>query len=499
MLRMDQYEHIRTANRVYGHSVSKISRDTGHSRNTVRKALNGEYPGYSPRQRQECPVLNPFHQIIDEWLSKDKEQPKKQRHTARRIYLRLLNDYGYTGSESNIRRYVRKAKTRLSITLASVFIPLEPEIGKEAEVDWGTVVAIIGGEQVTLKYFCMRPKFSGKPFIRMYPCERQQAFFDGHIHAFAFYGGVFPLLVYDNLNSAVRKVLQGKNRIEQESFVRFRSYYNFTARFCNVGQGHEKGGVEGLVGFARRNYLVPVPEAESIEELNERLLKECLAYGTHRINGREQPVSELFDQEVPHLLPLPQTPFSNLQILATKADKFSTVIVDKNRYSVPTHYVGWPLRAICLVERIEIFCEGKKIASHLRNFGNNKWLLDPDHYLELLQQRPLAFNSARPIRDWKKRWPDSMNKLLERLCAANGENRGIKDFISVLFLFREYPAKDVYAAVDLAIETGVGSSEGVRHILMASREIAIKAVPLECWSKLPPADVSVYAMLGGVR
>ena len=137
-------------------------------------------------------------------------------------------------------------------------------------------MAIIAGEGTRLKFFCMRSKYSGKHYVRFYPCERQAAFFDGHIHAFSFFGGVFRTVVYDNLTSAVEKVLKGKDRREQEAFRKFHSYYNFTARFCNVNSGHEKGGVEGLVGFARRNYMVPIPRAESLEELNEQILLSCL-------------------------------------------------------------------------------------------------------------------------------------------------------------------------------------------------------------------------------
>ncbi len=159
----------------------------------------------------------------------------------------------------------------------------------------------------------MRSKYSGKHFVRCYPCERQQALFDGHIQAFSFFGGVFPVLIYDNLTTAVQKVLRGKKRVLQESYDKFRGYYNFTPRFCNPGQGHEKGGVEGLVGYARRNYMVPVPEAESLEELNKKLLQDCLSYGNHRIAGREQTVNELYETEKKHLIALPDIPFSNLE------------------------------------------------------------------------------------------------------------------------------------------------------------------------------------------
>jgi transposase len=265
MLRMDQYELIRTAHRVYGKNISEIVRETGHARNTVKKALRGEFSGYTARQSQSYPALGPYLVLIDDWLQQDRMQPKKQRHTAHRIYERLVEEQGFAGSEPTVRRYVREAKARLGVNGAAAFVPLEPDVGREAEVDWGTAQATIGGDRQQIKFFCMRSKFSGKHFVRCYPCERQQAFFDAHLHAFEFFGGIFPILIYDNLTSAVRKVLRGRQRDEQTAFVNFRAYHNFEARFCNPGQGHEKGGVEGLVGYARRNYLVPVPEASSVE------------------------------------------------------------------------------------------------------------------------------------------------------------------------------------------------------------------------------------------
>lgn len=496
MLRMDQYEHIRTAHRVYEQSISAISRTTGHSRNTIRKALTGEHTGYSPRQHQVYPVLGPFTGIINDWLRDDQKQPPKQRHTAQRVFHRLVAEHGFTGSASNVRKYVREAKERFGTALSTAFLPLDPELGQEAEVDWGTATVILQGQPVKAKFFCMRSKGSGKPFVRLYPCERQQAFFDALMCAFNFYGGIFPRLIFDNLTSAVRKVLQGKARLEQESFTRFRAYHNFEARYCNPGAGHEKGGVEGLVGFARRNFLVPVPKAESLEEINEHLLHQCHAYGQHTISGKDKPVDTLFAEERSHLLPLPQVPFANEQLLSAKADKYATVMVDKNRYSVPTRLVGHTLRVICRVETVEIFERGKHVARHRREFANNNWQLDPDHYLDLLKQRPLAFHNARPIRDWKKRWPKEMHQLLERFCQAHDENRGIKAFIDVLMLFRDHPAQEVEAAIAQAVAAGVSVADGVRHLLHHHQDTP-EIVPLERYSRLPEADVSVYAALGG--
>jgi transposase len=496
---MDQYELVRTGYRVYGKSISELARLTGHSRNTIKKAIRGEPWGYKERNHQPFPALGDYLGTIDRWLEGDKENPSKQRHTAHRIYNRLVCEQGFKGSESTVRRYVRFAKMRLGIETPCAFIPCDPEAGHEAEVDWGAATAIISGEEVRLKFFCMRSKYSGKHFVRMYPCERQQAFFDAHARAFAFFGGVFPVLIYDNLTTAVRKVMRGRDRLEQEEFSKFRAYYSFDARFCNPDSGHEKGGIEGLVGMARRNYMVPVPEGESLEELNENILRQCLAYGNHKMSGRDRKVNELYEDEKEHFLALPEESFSNVRTCDGRADKYATVIVDKNRYSVPSRYAGLKVKVLLDVDRVDIFTGAKKLATHERMYGNNKWRLDPDHYLELIRQRPMAFHSARPIRQWRESWPESLHVLLERFCRAQGETKGIKDFITVLMLYRDHKAGEIEAAVELAGKNNISTSEGVRHILTHAGDANTTIAPLAVWSSLPPPNVAAYGQLGGVQ
>jgi transposase len=497
MLTVDQYSYIRTAQRVYGKKIKQIARETGHSKNTIKKVLRGEYSGYKPRIEQPYPILGPYLNLIDQWLKDDKKRPKKQRHTAVRVFNRLKQEHDFQGAETTVRRYVREAKLRLGVGAGQVFIPSDPQAGIEAEVDWGRCFAILGGIETWLKMFCMRSKFSGKHFVRCYPCERQQALFDGHIRGFSFFGGVFPILIYDNLTTVVQKILRGKNRILQESYDKFRGYYNFVPRFCNRGQGHEKGGVEGLVGYARRNYMVPVPVADSLEDLNKKLLQECLSYGDHRIAGRQHTVNELSEEEKGHLLSLPDIPLSNLETAGGKVDKYATVVVDKNRYSVPASYAHFKVNVVLYVDRVEIFYGSKKIASHDRLYGNNKWSLLPEHYLELIAQRPQAFESARVIRQWRPNWPFCLERLLDKFCQKQGYTKGIKDFISVLMLYKDHAAGDIESAVEKALSSGASSSQVVKHILINKDDCDLSFSALDNWQTLPPPDVSVYGQIGG--
>jgi transposase len=497
MLTVDQYELIRISHRVYGKKVKAIARETGHSKNTIKKILKGEYKRYQARESQSFPALEPYIQIIEQWLEGDKENPKKQRHTAVRIYHRLCEEHGFQGGESTVRRYVRQAKLRLGLDGRPVFIPCDPEAAIETEVDWGSCHAVIAGRMTKLKFFCMRSKYSGKHFVRCYPCERQQALLDAHIQAFSFFGGIFSKLIYDNLSTVVQKILMGKNRKLQEAFTNFRAYYNFSPLFCNPGKGNEKGGVEGLVGYSRRNYMVPVPTADSIEALNEKLLAACISYGDHRIEGREYTVKELFEEEKKQLMALPEIPFSNVVTAVGKINKYATMLVDKNRYSVPTAYAHCLANMVLQVDRVEIFYGNKKIASHTRLFSNNQWGLDPDHYLELIRQRPQAFYSARPIRQWRKSWPESLERLLEQFTRKQGETHGVRDFITVLMLYKDYEADKIEGAIEEALLANAGSSDAIKHILINTHQSDSSFDALKNWQTFPPPDVTVYHQIGG--
>jgi hypothetical protein len=242
-----------------------------------------------------------------------------------------------------------------------------------------------------------------------------------------------------------------------------------------------------------------VPEAENLEALNEKLLRQCMAYGSHKMAGRSRTVAELYEEEKRHLLSQPEVIYSNAEPREARADKYATVTVDKNRYSVPWRHAGRKLNILLHVERVEIFSGGKKLAVHERLFGNNKWGLMPEHYLELIQQRPMSFNSARPIRQWREKWPESLHRLLESFCYSQGETKGTKDFISVLMLYSRYQPSEVEAAVELALEKKLSTSQGVEHLLIYANEAGNIILPLSNWLRLPSPDVSVYGVLGGVQ
>ncbi len=477
---MDQYELIRTAHRVYKKSIRRIRRETGHHRKTIRKALKGLEPKYRRQKRPRQPVMDPVAPIVEKWLKEDENRPRRQRHTAHRVYARLVEEHDFGGAESTVRRWVREWRAARGLGSAQAAVPLDPEAAREAEADWGTAWVEMAGKRRRAKLFLMRSRYSGKPFVRAYPWERQEMFFDAHMRAFDFYGGVFPVLVYDNLTPAVRRILRGGKRIEQERFISFRSHYTFEPRFCTPGRGEEKGGVEGLVGFARRNFLVPPPRVADFEELNRLLLERCLADGSRRLGGREdrRTIDERFEAEKARLLPLPDHPFDNFKALKVKVDAYQTVRVDRNRYSVPRAWVGRWVWAHVGCWKVSVYAADRRLAEHDRLFSAGQWQIDPLHYLDLIAERPGSFDSARPIRQWRGRWPDTYEVLLRRLRRRRGKSRGTREFVRILQLHESHTKDAVEEAVEKSLEHQCPGYETVRHLIRLAQSSTMQTEPL---------------------
>lgn len=470
---MDQYEHIRIMSRVYKKGIRKIARDTGHHRKTIRKALEGTTREYRRTKPVTHPVMGPFESIVEAWLKADQEAPRKQRHTAKRIYTRLVEEHGFEGGESTVRQYVRKTKEAMGLNTAEAMVPLEADMG-EAEMDWGEAQVKIGGEMTTVKMFCMRSRYSGKSFVQLYHNERQQMLFDGHTRAFAYYGGVFPVVVYDNMKTAVKQVLKGRKRVEQAAFQRFRAHYTFQSKFCNIAKGNEKGGVEGLVKFSRQNFLVPIPEADSLESLNQLLLEKCEAYTERVLGGREDKRTvEVRDREEKAvLLPL-VAPYEMDVPVEAKVDKYQMVQVDKNRYSTPG-CVGKTVTVYAGCQKVKIYRNSDLVAEHERVFTTGRWILDPCHYLKLLERKVRAFDNAKPIRQWRQKWPTVYEQLLTKMRERDGDAKGTRAFLRVLRLHEDYEVDEVETAVALAWENGTYHADAIKMILQQLREDEVK-------------------------
>jgi transposase len=474
MITVDEKEVLRRKVLVDGMSIREVARQNGCSRETVKRALLDPSPSvYHRSAARKCPVMDPFREIVDNWLLEDRQQPAKQRHTAHRIYARLRGEpYNFSGAEPTVRRFVRERKAALGIDQPDAYIPLEFGPGQDAQFDFGEAQVIIAGQQLTAQYMVMTLCYSTLPFVMAFPHQRQEALFEGHVAAFQFFGGVPRRIWYDNLTQVVKRVLDGHNRQEQQAFTALRSHHLFEARFCTPRQGHEKGLVEALVGQTRRNFMVPLPEAGSWAELNAYLRDCCEREKQHRRRGESQTLGERWVEERPSLLALPGRAFEACVQVISHVNKERLVSFEGNAYSVPLNPGNPRINVVvkAFVHRLVISYQSRDVAEHPRCYGKGQELLDPLHYLDLLEDRPRAFEHAKPIRRWRDQWPPVYERYLAKLRQRLDEAQAVQCFVQVLYLHREFAAADIEYAVQRALDAECFNADGVRHLLLVQHD-----------------------------
>lgn len=476
MLTLDDWQSLRWLHFREGRSIRWISRQFGLSRQTVTKYINQpDAPKYTAVKPRARPTTGPWCEQVKEIIEEDKTAPRKQRHTAKRIFERLV-ERGYDGSPRSVRQMVAEIKNKPA---ASASVPLVFEPGKDAQVDFGESYADIAGERVKLHGFEMRLNFSRKKFVMFFPSTDKEAFLEGHVRAFEYFGGVVERLSYDNLGAAVAQVGKGKERSLTKEFKQLKGYYNFQTNFCKPGLAgaHEKGGVENGVGFSRRSWMVPVPKFDSINELNAFLLSKCQADDSRTVEGQHQTIAEAFALELPRLLPLPVRQFDPAVQQPGAVDSYCTVTFKRNHYSVPAQYVGKILTIRSYCHRIEITTGLEKIAEHPRSYGKDEYILHPEHYLDLLEKRPHAIPYSRPLKQHE--WPPGYWAFYQKLVERFGPSQAGRDFISILRCHVKYGAAAVSAALTEAQELNVASANFIIAAVDRQRFQAVPAEPVD--------------------
>ena len=486
MLKVADIEFIRHLYFREDWSIRKIAKELHHSRKTVRKALQNAGPWeYRLTRPRPAPRTGPYREIIRQWLLEDRRAPRKQRHTARRIYQRLRDEHGYAGAESTIRRVVRELRREIGAVPIKPYFVLSSDPGEMAQVDWGQARVILAGVPTVVHLFCLRLHYSGVAFVWASLHEKLEAFLEGHVRAFAWLGGVVEKVVYDNLTPVVRKILQGhKQRELCERFVVLRSHYLFESVFTNPGAAHEKGSVENLVGYVRRNALTPVPSVGSLDELNELLLAWC-----ERERERRR---ERWDEDQKALKAVPIGSFKPCVLHYLPVNKLSLVTYERNRYSVPTSCIGQVVRAEVYADRLELYCRDKRVAVHQRAIGRGHTVLCLEHFLEALVLKPYAVTHAAVMRQL----PEPYQTLRQRL--REHDPSGYREMVQVLLLHREFEAEAVREAIQEALAAGVYRAEGIRQLLLNrhDRQAEVPAAPKGL--TVPVGDPRLYDALLGV-
>jgi transposase len=501
MLTVTDREAIRRAYHLEKKSIRAIARELHHSRETVKQALTDAAPTkYTLTQPRGAPVLGPYKARIQELLAENEHLPRKQRYTSSKI-LEIISAEGYTGAASTLRGYVSQLRRRHR-QKRLVYVPLEFAPGEAAQVDWGEAQILLAGDLHTAQMFVMWLCYSRRMFVMAFPTQRQEAFFMGHVHAFNFFQGVPQTLIYDNLKTAVYRILDGRNRIEQQRFVQLRSHYLFDSRFCTPGQGHEKGGVEAGVGYAQRHYFVPLPQVADWDALNAHLLAVCHANDARTVDRQPQPIGLAWQQEQPQLRPLPAYAFDGAVSREVTLNGYSQVTFESNRYSVPTDHAYRQLVLRATPFEVRILHQDQVLATHPRCYDHAQDIVDPLHYLPLLAQRPGAFDHAQPLRQWREQWPPEYEQLLARLRQQWPDGRGLREFVQILQLHADYPADQITQAVQQALDYGAAHLAGVRLCLhtLQHPDTPVPPVDLTAHPELaavgePPPDLRQYEQL----
>jgi len=479
---VELYAKIRRAVMVDGLSRREAARRFGVHRNTIAKMLQFSIPpGYRRRERPVSKKLGPHVPWIDGILDGDRSVHKKQRHTAHRLFERLRDERGYSGGYTIVREYVAEQALRTR----EMFVPLSHRPG-HAQADFGEADGYIGGKKVRFHYFCMDLPHSDGCFVKAYPAETAEAFCDGHVAAFDFFGGVPQSILYDNTRLAVVKIVKGGQRLRSQMFAELQSHYLFDDRFGRPSKGNDKGKVEGLVGYTRRNFMTPLPVADSFEALNARFLDACTKRRQAILRGHTITIGERVKADVVAFMPLPPAPYDACHKVATRVSSLSLVRYRNNDYSVPTRYGHQEVLVKGYVERVEIACRGETIAVHVRSYGTADFVSNPLHYLALLEHKSRALDQAAPLDGWQL--ADCIHRL-RRLMEARMGNAGRREFIQVLRLMENFHQHQVEHAVTEALRLGAISFDAVKMLLLARLENRPVRFDLTFYPYLPAATV----------
>jgi transposase len=482
--KVEVYARVRRAVQVDGMSIRQAAREFGLSRKTIRKMLAYAVPpGYERKKPIQRPKLGPWLGIIDQILEDDKSQPKKQRHTAKRMWDRLREEHSFGGGYTIVKDYVREARLRHK----EVFVPLAHPPG-DAQADFGEALAVIGGVELKAHFLCMDLPYSDDSFVIAFPAENTEAFCEGHNQAFAYFGGVPRTILYDNTKIAVKEITGDGERKPTVEFSGLQSHYLFAAKFGRPGKGNDKGNVEGLVGYARRNFMVPVPRAASWEELNAQLLEQCRKRRARRLWGHEETIAQRFERDRESFLPLPAASYEACDKRASRASSQALVRYKTNDYSVPVEYAHRQVLVKAFVWEVVISCASEVIARHARSYGREEMIFDPLHYLALLEQKSNALDQAAPLEGWQL--PAEFAELRRQMEGRLGK-RGRREYVQVLRLLETFSLAEVTAGVRHALRLRAIAFDAVKHLVLCAIEQRPPKLDLENYPHLPSAEVAL--------
>lgn len=483
MKSVELYGRVRYAVKIEGMSRREAARVFGIDRRTVDKMLRfSEPPGYRRKSKPKRPKLDPFVGIIDQILEEDAERPKKQRHTSKRVFERLRDEHGFTGGLTIVKDYIFAARQRQR----EMFVPLVHPPG-HAQADFGQAQAVIAGVLHQAHFFVMTLPHSDGCFVCAYPAQTSEAWMDGHNRAFAFFGGVPQSVLYDNDKCLVARILPDGTRQRTQAFSALLSHYLFDDRYGRPAKGNDKGNVEGIVGFARRNFMVPVPRFDSWDAFNAHLEERCRRRQGDVVRGERESIAERLVRDREAMADLPPSVFDACDKRAARVSSLSLVRYRGNDYSVPVAYGHREAWGRGYVHEVVIGCGADEIARHPRSYEREDFVFNPIHYLPLLEKKVGALDQAAPLAGWGL--PDAFATARRVLEARMGKS-GKREYVQVLRLLETFDLHDLEGAIKDALDLGVMGFDAIKHLLLCRIEKRPPRLNLDIYPHLPRADVA---------
>lgn len=494
MIKMAEQMYIK---KLYEDGVSKseIQRRTKLNYRTVSKYAekedwnNDKIPNVEPNN---YPVLGEFIPLIDEWLEGDAKVPRKQRHTAKRIYDRLREEAGYKGGYSSVKRYVKKK--RLILRQGSIgFLPLSHPMAY-AQVDFGEFQRCdANGTQYKAYELVMSFPYSDKAYVQVFPSQNQECLLTGMKRIFEYIGGVPIRIRFDNMSTAVAQVLEGTERKLTEGFSRFMLHYRFQADFCNPASGNEKGNVENKVGYIRRNALVPIPTIISFDDFNKALFDWCEKDAERPHYQRKITIQSLWEEEKIKLLTLPKVPYNVFRYETLKVSKTGFVSIDTNKYGLSPELHNETVQAKIYFDKIEFYHNCSLVASYNRSYGKNEELMDWTQYIRTLCKKPGAAEHTRFFSTMPRLWQ-------EYILQTKGQER--RSALQLLEdMVHDGNADYCVDILGLAQETGRSDVESIKQCYYSLLKEGKTPEPLNLFSQVPTLNynpnLSAYDRLTG--
>jgi transposase len=489
---MEQWTDVRRAVLAEGVSKRAACKRFGIHWDTLKRILgNAIPPGYLRKQASGKSVIAPWLGRLGELIEANRDLPRKQRYTVKRMW-QVLRDEGFGGGYTTVKDAVRELRKGAP---KEIFMPLSQPPG-EAQVDFGQAVARIGGRVQKVIFFVMSLIHSDAMFVMAFPRECTEAFLEAHAKAFAFFGFVASRISYDNTKVAVTQIIGAHRRTLTAAFARLVGHYLFQPHFCRIRRANEKGVVEGAVRYSRQNFLVPVPQVANWDELNANLLACCRSDMTRRLHGKTLSKRQLLEEDKVAGLALPADRFDPRRLVSTTATSEALVRLDTNDYSVPVEYGHRPVVIRASVQTVSLYHADQEVARHARCWEREKQIFDPVHYLSLLERKPGSLDHARPFAGWDL--GADFATLRRRLEAQRDD--GTREYIRVLLLLRDYPLGRVVIAVRHALRWTAPTADAIKQLLIPCERPELKTFHLAgrehlCGVTVAVTDLGAYGRL----